>query len=66
MNLSAIVIRGPVGDIKVKPHVHQFEFSEQITETSYVSLPLLDTAECNRLLSAKTINFRLIMFLATK
>ncbi|RZC40320.1 cysteine and histidine-rich protein 1 [Asbolus verrucosus] len=66
MSLSYIVLRGPVGDIKVSPRVHQFDFTEQENETPYVSLPLPDTAECNRLLAAKTINFRLIMFLASK
>jgi hypothetical protein len=66
MTLSYIVLRGPVGDIKVNPRVYQFNFTENETETAYESVPLSDTAECNRLLAAKTINFRLIMFLASK
>ncbi|XP_045473358.1 cysteine and histidine-rich protein 1 homolog [Harmonia axyridis] len=66
MNLSYIVLRGPVGDIKVKPTIHQFEFSEQDNESPYLPLRLPDSNECNRLLAAKVINFRLIMFLASK
>ncbi|XP_019873777.1 cysteine and histidine-rich protein 1 homolog [Aethina tumida] len=66
MNLSYIVLRGPVGDINVKPRIFEYEFTEQNNESPYVHLPLPDTAECNRLLAAKTINFRLIMFLAPK
>lgn len=58
MNLSYIVLRGPVGDMKVKPRVHEFEFTDSNNESPYVPLPLPDTAECNRLLAAKTINFR--------
>ncbi|KAL3289235.1 hypothetical protein HHI36_003668 [Cryptolaemus montrouzieri] len=66
MNLSYIVLRGPVGDIKVKPSIHQFEFTEQENESPYLPLRLPDSNECNRLLAAKVINFRLIMFLASK
>ncbi|XP_050305751.1 cysteine and histidine-rich protein 1 homolog isoform X2 [Anthonomus grandis grandis] len=66
LSLNYVVLRGPVGDIKVKPRIYEFDFTEQNNESPYVSLPLPDTAECNRLLAAKTINFRLIMFLASK
>ncbi|CAH0549993.1 unnamed protein product [Brassicogethes aeneus] len=66
LNLSYIVLRGPVGDIHVKPRIHEFEFTDVNNESPYVNLPVPDTAECNRLLAAKTINFRLIMFLASK
>ncbi|XP_057662900.1 zinc finger TRAF-type-containing protein 1 homolog [Diorhabda carinulata] len=62
LNLSYIVLKGPVGDINVKPRIHEFEFTEQNNETPFVKLPLPDTPECNRLLAATTINFRLIMF----
>ncbi|EFA04251.1 zinc finger TRAF-type-containing protein 1 homolog [Tribolium castaneum] len=66
LSLSYIVLRGPVGDVKINPRVYNFDFTEQETETPYEHFPLPDTAECNRLLAAKTINFRLIMFLASK
>ncbi|KAG5897290.1 hypothetical protein JTB14_011455 [Gonioctena quinquepunctata] len=62
MSLSYIVLRGPVGDINLKPRIYEFEFTEQNNESPYVNLPLPDTPECNRLLAATTINFRLIMF----
>ncbi|XP_028155474.1 cysteine and histidine-rich protein 1 homolog [Diabrotica virgifera virgifera] len=62
ISLSYIVLRGPVGDINVKARIHEFEFTEQNNETPFVKLPLPDTPECNRLLAATTINFRLIMF----
>ncbi|KAJ8932899.1 hypothetical protein NQ318_023200 [Aromia moschata] len=64
LSLWYIALRGPVGDIKVKPRVYDFDFTEENNESPYVPLPLPDTTECNRLLAAKTINFRLIMFLS--
>ncbi|KAJ3648257.1 hypothetical protein Zmor_020073 [Zophobas morio] len=66
MNLSYIAVCGPGGDIKVNPRVYKFDFTEKECETTYEPFPLPDTAECNRLLASKTINFRLIMFLASK
>ncbi|ERL92723.1 cysteine and histidine-rich protein 1 homolog isoform X1 [Dendroctonus ponderosae] len=61
LSLNYIVLRGPVGDIKVKPRIYEFDFTEQSNESPYVCLPLPDSAECNRLLAAKTINFRQVV-----
>lgn len=58
MNLHFVVIRGPFGDMKVKPRIYKFDFCDQNNESPYMQLPLPDTAECNRLLAAKAINFR--------
>ncbi|XP_063238944.1 zinc finger TRAF-type-containing protein 1 homolog isoform X2 [Bacillus rossius redtenbacheri] len=66
LNLHYLVLRGPFGDMKVSTKIHRFEYTEQENESPYVQLPLVDTAECNRLLAAKAINFRLIMFLVSK
>lgn len=48
--------------MKVEPKIYQFEFSEHNCETPFVPLPLVDSAECNKLLASKFINLRLIMF----
>ncbi|GLH13435.1 Cysteine and histidine-rich protein 1 homolog [Gryllus bimaculatus] len=66
LNLHYLILRGPFGDMKVDPKIYKFEFTDQENESPYVCLPLPDTAECNRLLAAKAINFRLIMFLMSK
>lgn len=58
LNMHFVVLRGPFGDMKVQPRIHKFDFNEQETESPYVPLALADTAECNRLLASKTINFR--------
>lgn len=60
--MSFLVIRGPFGDMKVTPKVDKFDFTEQENESPYVRLALQDTAECNRLLSCKAINFRWTSF----
>ncbi|XP_060843245.1 zinc finger TRAF-type-containing protein 1 homolog [Rhopalosiphum padi] len=66
MSVHYLVVKGPFGDMKVNPKIYKFEFNENETETQFVTLPLPDSAECNRLLAAKTINLRLIMFLVSK
>jgi hypothetical protein len=48
--------------MKVAPCLYRFDFTETSLESPYTLLPLKDSAECNRLLAAKAINFRLIMF----
>lgn len=54
--------KGPFGDMKVNPRLNRFEFAEGNPESPYTNLPVVDTTECNKLLAAKAINFRLIMF----
>lgn len=60
------VLRGPFSDIKANTQIYKHDFTETETESPFKLMPLPDTAECNRLLAAKAINFRLIMFLASK
>lgn len=61
-----MVLKGPFGDMKVQPRIHKFDFTDQDNESPYMQLPLPDTAECNRLLATKAINFRYsIIYLLT-
>ncbi|XP_017785169.1 PREDICTED: cysteine and histidine-rich protein 1 homolog [Nicrophorus vespilloides] len=66
LSIYYIMLKGPFGDMKVQPRIYKHDFSELENEGPYMPLSLPDTAECNRLLAAKTINFRLIMFLSSK
>lgn len=61
MSVHYLVVKGPFGDMKVNPKIFKFEFNENETETQFVTLPLPDSAECNRLLAAKTINLRYLI-----
>uniref|UniRef100_U5EYI2 Protein ubiquitination n=1 Tax=Corethrella appendiculata TaxID=1370023 RepID=U5EYI2_9DIPT len=66
LSLHFFILKGPFSDMKVNTQIYKHDFTETETESPYNLLPLPDTAECNRLLAAKAINFRLIMFLASK
>jgi len=68
LSIYYIILKGPFGDMKINPRIYKFDFNDavNVNEAPYMPLPIPDTAECNRLLSAKTINFRLIMFLCSK
>lgn len=67
MPVHFMVLKGPFGDMKVVPKINKFEFTEQENESPNFTWPFADNAaECNRQLAAKTINFRLIMFLSSK
>ena len=52
--------------MKVLPKLYKHDFSETTLESPYNRVTLVSSAECNRLLAAKVINFRLIMFQASK
>lgn len=61
INLFYTVVRGPFGEMKVRPKIESFKFSDATPESHYAQLALEDSIECYRLLSG-TIRFRLIMF----
>lgn len=65
MTIHYLVLPGPFGDVQLEPHVYQHEFCEASTESPIQPLLVKDSHECNRLLSSKVINFRLIMFQTT-
>lgn len=58
LSIYFLILRGPFSDIKVKPKIYHFNFTEQESESPYGELPLVDSTECNRLLSLKGINCR--------
>jgi len=62
ISVHYLILKGPFGDMKVSPCLYRFDFTETSLESPYTLLPLKDSAECNKLLAAKAINFRLIMF----
>ncbi|CAL4166014.1 unnamed protein product, partial [Meganyctiphanes norvegica] len=61
-----MMLKGPFGDMKVDPHINQHEFTESCMESSFYALPLPDSAECNKLLAARTIDFRLMLGMVSK
>ena len=57
-----LMLRGPHGDAEICPAVQEFEFNGENQESPFFELPLANPLECNRLLSLKIINVRLILF----
>jgi hypothetical protein len=52
------VLPGPFSDMKVNTKIYKHDFTDNENESAFNYLPLPDVAEANRLLAAKTINFR--------
>nr|XP_002736139.2 PREDICTED: cysteine and histidine-rich protein 1-B-like [Saccoglossus kowalevskii] len=62
LDVRFIVLKGPFGEMKVKPVIYNYEFTSDKYESDYNLLPLFTLGECNKLLASKTINCRIIMF----
>ena len=60
--LQYVAIEGPYSNIPLNPAIYKFDFSNEATETEYLVLPIVSSAECNKLLAARSINLRLILF----
>ena len=58
------LIAGPHNNTEVNIKVNVFEFKDSELETPEYHLPLVHISDCNRLISSKVINLRLII--ATK
>ncbi|XP_055909236.1 zinc finger TRAF-type-containing protein 1 homolog [Eupeodes corollae] len=66
LSIHFFALKGPFSDMKVSTQIYKHDFTDLNTESDYYTLPLPDSSECNRLLSNKAINFRLLMFLLNK
>ena len=55
------LIAGPHNHNDINIKVNVFEFKESEPETPEYHLPLVHMSDCNRLVSSKTINLRLII-----
>lgn len=60
ISLYYLVLRGPFGEMQVQPKIYHFEFSESTFESPLVQFPLVDSAECNKVLSGKMISCRFV------
>lgn len=63
LDIKFCVLKGPFGEVPITPCVHSFEFLPNKSETDYIRFNI-SSADCNKLLGSKTINFRLFMFQA--
>ncbi|XP_013410757.1 cysteine and histidine-rich protein 1 [Lingula anatina] len=66
IDMYFIALQGPYGETKVRPIIYRHEFSDDSPETDYHILPVINSMECNKMLAAKTVNVRLILFQVQK
>lgn len=64
--IKYFLTKGPFGDAKITPEVQRFEFRDDKKESEYHDITLTNDGECNRMLAARTINLRVMMFLVKK
>jgi hypothetical protein len=62
VKIKFMMIRSPFGDLSVKPTLHHHEFSADTMESECYELAFVDSLEANKMLAAKMINLRLMMF----
>lgn len=65
MTMNFVILRGPFGKVKVIPRFYKFCFTDADTSSPFVSLPISDKAEYNRLFSKETLHCRILMFHVT-
>jgi len=61
VRLLYVALKGPFGDARMEPTTYENEFTADALEGVYRDLPITSAADVNRLISGKTINFRLIL-----
>ena len=66
LEMKYVAVKGPFGDMEMIPELQRFEFADDKRESVYHPVMLKRSSDCNRLLSSKTINLRLILFLIGK
>jgi hypothetical protein len=59
--VAYMALKGPFGESQILPTLYEFDFGAEAQESPYRELPLTGYHDCNRLLSAKIINLRLIL-----
>ncbi|XP_065065089.1 zinc finger TRAF-type-containing protein 1-B-like [Rhopilema esculentum] len=66
LELKYFAVKGPFGDMDIVPELQRFEFQEDHRESVFHPIALKTPSDCNKLLSSKTINLRLLLFLIGK
>jgi len=60
------LLKGPFGDANIQSEIQRFEFRDDNKDSEYHPLILKGEEECNRLLAARTVHIRMLMFLVKK
>ena len=66
IDVHYLVLRGPHSNYKIKPAIYRHEFTSDTAEAPSRRLMVEDSIECNRILSHRVINLRVLMFQVSK
>jgi len=66
LDIHYLVLKGPHSNFKIKPAIYRHEFSGDTIEAPSRRLMVEDSIECNRILSHRVINVRVLMFQVSK
>lgn len=66
IDIHYLILRGPHSNYKIKPAIYRHEFTGETVETPSRKLMVEDAIECNRILSHRVINLRVLMFQVSK
>ena len=66
LDVYYFVLRGPNSNYKIKPTIYRHEFTSDTLEAPSRQLMVEDAVECNRVLSHRVINLRVLMFQVSK
>lgn len=66
LDIHYLVLKGPNSNYKIKPTIYRHEFTSDSTEAPSRRLLVEDSIECNRILSHRAINLRVLMFQVSK
>lgn len=58
-----VFVRSPLGDVDIEPTIFQHEFTQDSTESLEHNLPISKNIDMNKLLAARIVPIRLVMFL---
>lgn len=66
IDIHYLVLRGPHSNYKIKPAIYRHEFTSDTSDAPSRQLMVEDSIECNRILSQRVINLRVLMFQVIK
>lgn len=66
LDIHYLVLKGPNSNYKIKPTIYRHEFTNESVEAPSKRLLVEDSIECNRILSQRVINLRVLMFQVSK
>jgi len=61
MRMMYVALKGPFSEDRVSPVTYETEFTGDLLESAFHDLPIIDSYQVNKMVSAKLINLRLVL-----